>query len=317
MALAWGLLARARSETWWWVAGLDLMPPQVLLPVPLLLAWALRRQGWGWPALNLAVAVAFSATQVGLVLPRPSPAPEVHAVEGPSLRLLTLNADFAGTDPARLATLVQGGGVDVLVLQEALSRDRNAGYEARVRAALPGWFLARHDELITLSRWPLRDTRAVPFPRSPHAVLATTVETPAGPLMVVNTHLPTLGLLPSESDTRLGRSLAERVSRRLAVRRDFVEVVGGLLRDAPGPLVLAGDLNAPPRGELHVRLRSLGLTDAFAAEGTGFGFTHHARLGHSRIDYVWTRGLTTAQASALPDVLSDHRVLTVSLLLIP
>lgn len=32
LALAWGLLARARSETLWPGAVLNLVPPQVLLP---------------------------------------------------------------------------------------------------------------------------------------------------------------------------------------------------------------------------------------------------------------------------------------------
>lgn len=133
LALAWGLLARARSETWWWVAALDLVPPQVLLPVPLLLAWrALRRRNWGWAAFHVAVALAFA---VGAVLPdRLAGA----AQRGAPLRVLTLNADFARADPIRLAALVRRERVDVLALQEALDRDRNAGYEARVRAAFPG-----------------------------------------------------------------------------------------------------------------------------------------------------------------------------------
>lgn len=151
------------------------------------------------------------------------------------------------------------------------------------------------------------------FPNSPHAVLVSSLEVAGQPVTVVNTHLPTLSLLPSSSDTRLGRSLPERVTRRLAVRRDFVEVMARVGRDTSGPLILAGDLNAPPRGELHARLRRLGLTDAFATGGTGSGFTHHARFGHSRIDYVWTRGVQAERAASLPDVLGDHRAVLAEL----
>ncbi|MBB5235451.1 endonuclease/exonuclease/phosphatase family protein [Deinococcus budaensis] len=315
LALAGGLLARAHSETCWWVAVLDLVPPQALLPVPLLLAWrASGRRRWGWAAFNVAVALAFTVGQVGAVLPdRLAGA----AQRGAPLRVLTLNANFAGADPTRLAALVRQERVDVLTLQETLDRGRDAGYGARVQAALPGWSLARHDELVTLARWPLRESRAVTFPSSPHAVLVTSLEVAGRDVTVVNTHLPTLALLPSPSDTRLRRTLPQRVARRLTVRREFVGVVAGLLRGAPGPLILAGDLNAPPRGELHARLHALGLTDAFQAGGTGLGFTHHARFGHSRIDYVWARGVQAERALALPDVLSDHRAVLAELRLAP
>ncbi|GAA5533195.1 endonuclease/exonuclease/phosphatase family protein [Deinococcus aluminii] len=311
LALGWGLLARARSEMWWWVAALDAVPPQVLLPVPLLLAWwALRGRRWVWAGVNVLVAAAFTAAQVGVVLPH---GPSGTGASGTPLRVLTLNTDFAGTDPARLAALARRERVDLLTLQEALGRDREAGYEVRVRAAFPGWTLTRHDELLTLSRRPVLASRVITFPRSPHAVLLTRVWVAGQTVTVVNTHLPTLGLLPSASDTRLGRSLPQRVTRRLSVRRDFVEVVERVLRDAPGPVILAGDLNAPPRGELHARLRALGLTDTFQAGGAGFGFTHHARFGHSRIDSLWTRGPLAERVTPLPDRLSDHRALLAAL----
>ncbi|EYB69699.1 hypothetical protein DEIPH_ctg002orf0008 [Deinococcus phoenicis] len=311
LALAWGLLARARSETWWWVAGLDSVPPQLLLPVPLGLAWAaLRRKRWGWAAWNIAAALVFTVLQVGFVLPRVPPG---KGANGISLRVLSLNADFAGADPLRLAALARRERADLLTLQEALDHDRQAGYETRVRAAFPGWTLTRHDELLTLSRRPVLKSRALTFPHSPHAVLVTTVRVAGQTVTVVNTHLPTLGLLPGASDTRLRRSLPQRVARRLAARRDFVGVVQGVLRTAPGPVILAGDLNAPPRGELHRRLRALGLTDAFPAVGVGFGFTHHARFGHSRIDFLWTAGAAAERSTPLPDVLSDHRALLTEL----
>lgn len=312
LALGWGLLARARSETWWWVAALDVVPPQVWLPVPLALTWAaLRRRSWSLVALNLAALLAFTASQVGFVLPR---LPTETEGSGLPLTVLTLNADFARADPARLAALVRREGVEVLALQEGLDRERRGEeYETRLRAAFPGWTFTRHDELLTLTRLPVLASRAVTFPRSPHAVLVTGVRLSGQTVTVVNTHLPTLGLLASESDRRLRRALPERVERRMAVRRDFVEVVSGVLRAAPGPVVLLGDLNAPPRGELHARLAHLGLSDAFGAAGSGFGFTHAARLGHSRIDYAWARGAGTEHAAPLPDVLSDHRALLVRL----
>ena len=46
LALLWSVLARQYSETWWWVATLDLLPPQLLLPVIAWLIWRTRRSLW-------------------------------------------------------------------------------------------------------------------------------------------------------------------------------------------------------------------------------------------------------------------------------
>lgn len=73
--------------------------------------------------------------------------------------------------------------------------------------------------------------------------------------------------------------------------------------------MLAGDLNAPARGELQGLLRAAHLSDAFRQAGAGFGFTYAARLGFSRLDYVWGDGVVFTQARPLPDRLSDHRPL--------
>lgn len=70
VAVGWGGLARATSESLWWVATIDLMPPQMLLLAFAALAWAAwtgRRPFW--LAWNVVAAAAFLVLQVGLVVP--------------------------------------------------------------------------------------------------------------------------------------------------------------------------------------------------------------------------------------------------------
>jgi endonuclease/exonuclease/phosphatase family metal-dependent hydrolase len=67
----------------------------------------------------------------------------------------------------------------------------------------------------------------------------------------------------------------------------------GLARDlagSRGPLVVAGDLNAPESSPVIQALLGIGLRDAFSIAGRGYGFTHgHSlRLRHDilRIDHI-------------------------------
>lgn len=312
LACGWWWVTRTHAGSWWWAAVLNVIPPQVLLPWPLLLAWwAHRAKKRGWVGLNLLAAAVFTVSVVGLVLPRAE-----RPAAGVPLTFLSLNTNFASTDPERLAQVALREGVQLITLQEAIDpQGRTDEYAARLQAAFPGWSMARYDELVTLSKTPILEFRSVAFPRSAHAVLLTDVRVGGQVVRVVNAHLAAPKILASASDRERGRNLPERMTLTLEIRRDFQKVAGQLLRRDGTPLLLAGDLNAPPRGGVWYQLRSLGLRDAFMQSGRGFGFTHHALFGHSRIDYVWLRGLKANRTRTLGDVLSDHRAVLAGLVL--
>lgn len=313
-SLAWGVLARQWSETWWWLALLDQVPALPMLLLPLLLAFlAARRRKGGWVIWNLGAALAFAVFQAGAVLPRAERLPD-----GAPLTLLTLNTGFASAPPATLAALVARERADLVTLQEGLDRAGKAQpYEAALRRAFPGWTVLRRDELLILTRLPLLGSRTVTFPQTPHSVLLARVRAAGQEVTVVNVHLPSLGLRPDAADLAVGRVLSDRTMRRLVARRELPEVLARLPEAGGGPLLLAGDLGAPPRGELHRNLSALGLRDAFPQAGHWFGLTHHARAPYARTDYVWLRGAQAEDVQALPDLLSDHRALVVRLRLPP
>ena len=312
IACGWWWVTRTHAGSWWWAAVLNVIPPQVLLPLPLLMAWlAFRAKKRGWVVFNLISAAFFTVSVVGFLLPRAEPPPQ-----GTPLTVLTLNTNFAGTDPAGLAQVALREGVQVITLQEALNRQFNPGeYEQNLRAAFPGWSVARYDELLTVSKLPILNVNTVKFPNSAHAVLVTQVRAQGHIVNIVNMHLPAPKLKASTSDTAHGRNLQKRMELTLDIRRDFQKVIGSLIRADQHPLIIAGDLNAPPRGGVWYQLRSLGLRDAFMQAGRGFGFTHHALFGHSRIDYVWLRGAKAQQTRTLRDLLSDHRAVVVKVML--
>ena len=312
LACGWWWVTRTHAGSRWWVAVLNVIPPQVLLPLPLLMAWlAFRTKKRGWVILNILSAAIFTVSVVGFLLPRAE-----RKLNGTPLTFLTLNTNYAGTDPAGLAQVALREGVQVITLQEALNRQLNPGqYEQRLRAAFPGWSVTRYDELVTISKFPILNTKSVKFPNSDHAVFITQIRAQGQIVNIVNTHLPAPKLRASTSDTAQNRNLQERMQLTLDIRRDFQKVIGGIIRTDDHPLIIAGDLNAPPRGGVWYQLRSLGLRDAFMQAGRGFGFTHHALIGHSRIDYVWLRGAKAQQTRTLRDLMSDHRAIVVNIML--
>ncbi len=68
-------------------------------------------------------------------------------------------------------------------------------------------------------------------------------------------------------------------------------------------VILTGDFNAPPTDALSKRFVSAGWTD------TGARYANKPTHGDARIDYVYTRGITTTSGSVLSSTLSDHRPL--------
>ena len=166
-----------------------------------------------------------------------------------------------------------------------------------------------------LSRLPIVQTRAIGLPAAPddefveppssdrelagvryadapigvresRCALQATVMSPAGPLHVVATHLAHIG---SGQRRRQAAALAD--------------LVAGL----EGPVVVAGDLNAPIEAPELEPLAG-GLVDAFAAAGVAAGDVRRASCGTDRIDHVLVRGAVARSCRVVVEAgdASDH-----------
>lgn len=288
----------------WWASPLALVPPQLIVPLPLIvLMLAFRRRAWLLLAANLTVLVMVGWA-AGFNIPAAA------APTGPTLRLVSFNADRGAAGAARIAAVLGELHPDLIALQEAHSL--SGDFTADLIRRFPGWQVARYDELLVLSKFPVLRRQVVPFPNSPHALLQVELNVRGRFLTLIDTHLETALALASVSDARLARSSIVRTERKAAIRRAGIQLLLRQARQAGGPLLIAGDLNLPPRGPLY-RALSAKLTDAFVARGWGFGFTHAARWPHSRIDHVWLSGAQATRVYAAPVVASDHRPLVADL----
>lgn len=104
---------------------------------------------------------------------------------------------------------------------------------------------------------------------------------------------------------RLGLPLAE--SLELTHNKHIMQAATVIanLTDVRGPMILAGDLNMPPRGTAY-RMLAEAFVDAFAAAGTGFGYTYAGGIPWVRIDYILSRGFSTVRAFVPRGTTSDH-----------
>ncbi|MCA1618448.1 MAG: endonuclease/exonuclease/phosphatase family protein [Acidobacteria bacterium] len=92
------------------------------------------------------------------------------------------------------------------------------------------------------------------------------------------------------------------------------------LKDVRGPLIVTGDFNEEPRGQVYELMRAAGFADGWRRAGEGA--TYPADKPAKRIDYVFYRGLGEGRtprddedaAQSVPDTLaSDHRPVVVGL----
>ena len=175
------------------------------------------------------------------------------------LRVATYNLNFGLAGEATTTDAVLGLDVDVLLLQET-----NAAWEdvlsTRLRERFPHqhWIDAEDypaGGLALLSRHPLRDVERSESEIGWFPALAATVETPAGPMRVVDLHLK-----PPVSSA--GSLLVGYFSTPSERAREVRAHLARLLRPDL-PTIVAGDLNEARGGSIDV-LSAAGFDDAVA-----------------------------------------------------
>ncbi len=230
-----------------------------------------------------------------------------------TLRILTYNIHSClGTDGRRLleriAHVVAQLRPDIVALQEVdVNRPRSGNLDQAYRIAhflgmachfYPSFQVAEEQYgNAVLSRFPMRLVKAGPLPGlrrlEPRGALWVAVTWQGMELQVFNTHL---GLLPAD--------------RHLQVRA----LMGPDWLDHPtclGPVILCGDLNAPPRSGLCRRLRGRLADAAAVARHRHLRGTFPSRFPVVRLDHIFVSpGLDVVRvevsSSRLSRMASDH-----------
>jgi endonuclease/exonuclease/phosphatase family metal-dependent hydrolase len=265
----------------------------------------------GLVAAATALALLTSAGAALSSRPQAPPPSGGEAAGAPAVRVLLYNVHM-GFDtrgrfvPATLADVIRAELPDVVVLNEI---DRgwmlDGGHDLlgllASRVGLPHVaFAPAADEVwgnAVLSRYPISSQAWAPLPLGGvpmrRSAMELTLETPHGPVAIVATHLHHL---EDEPEVRLeqARSVAAFVGTRL-----------------PGPVVVAGDLNAVPGAPELAPLEAL-VTDLTGTDAA----TYPSWDPQRRIDHVLgSPGLAGVDASVPASEASDHLGVAVTVLL--
>ena len=117
----------------------------------------------------------------------------------------------------------------------------------------------------------------------------TRIEDARFPVAVYNVHLmtPRDGLQEMRA---WSVDAVEEIMSSAAARLAQVDQLNRDLDRESGPVLLAGDVNAPPESLVLRRLRSTRLQDAFGAAGRGYGYTYghtlRPRWSYMRLDHI-------------------------------
>jgi vancomycin resistance protein VanJ len=305
LAALW-LLTRLLAERLWWTNLLLYLPQAVFLLVPLApLLLAARRRDARAAVLCAAGLLAVAWLCMGWCLPLSAALGRAGgAADHPRVRVLAYNVHGATSGFRRLHRQIERYRPDVLVLSEALGWGNEEEMLAHLRMWLPGWSLLYDGDLCVAARWPEveRETGTLGY-SDDRRKLRMLVEAPFGRFHVAGVHFTTAiwpGHLPG-GWSRLPLFLRHTAS----LRRAQVEDVASWLERRPEPVILAGDFNTPPAGEVYRRLRG-SFGDAFAEAGRGWGFTFPATRPLLRIDYVFHSRHWTALHAETGGGGSDH-----------
>lgn len=316
--LAVGVLAYFRvigPEKWWLTGTLQYLPswplavPGVFLLIPLLLLARRLRGAKGLILAASAVLVLWYAAgpQTGLAIHLTPHAPD--ATQEQPIRVLTYNVKFGHFDTSGAAQQIKDAQPNLVLLQAA--PDVSLGALASVLSPRDGWTVHQSGQYVLASRWRLSDFTDldISFPGSNHHAVRAVLHPPSGPPVTVYTVRfisPRSGLGAVRHRNLIG--MEDNISGRLEEAR----LLARMVQETTGPVLLAGDLNAPSSSLVCRELESAGLRDAWAQAGLGWGYTYgddtKVRHAYVRIDHIMTsREFRVASVSVGDTGGSDHR----------
>ncbi len=279
----------------WWFGALNLYLPQVVWAAPgvLLTILSLRAaRRWVWAPL-LCIAWVLGPIMGLCWSTQGTTAP----AGDPSVRIMTWNVKYGGHSKALqllITDYIAGIGPDVVLLQDA-----GGLLHGPIGHFFRDWNVRSSGEYIIASKLPLEEAevRSIPFFGENHTCLRCRLHVGTETLILYNVHFqsPREGLSAFREVRKQPwylpgavQELEDNVDARLSQAGALREQI----RQEQEPVVVAGDLNSPDASLASALLREVGLHDAFAEGGRGYGYTYGHFVLRRRLPWLgvsWMR----------------------------
>jgi vancomycin resistance protein VanJ len=283
-------------KLWWPLAILDWMLPYTVVITVFFILAAIRLKRY-WIVGLLGATILASAWNIQDIWANGS----INSnAQGKTLTIMTHNAGNGLANPLDLVSVLKNSQADLIGLQEITTKQASAieksledlyPYQILFGAGIPGKGL--------LSKFPILEYRQLHlYPDRPD--LLAVIQVHDSELTVIVAHPP-----PPRVHSN-GIYMNTRTQRQL-------DALLHLATQHNNPVLLMGDFNMTALSDLHARIRSQGLVDAFQVSGQGLGLTLPMRwkkiplLPMARVDYIWHSTHFTSLESWIGDHTgSDH-----------
>jgi endonuclease/exonuclease/phosphatase (EEP) superfamily protein YafD len=299
----------------WWGTGVNMFLPQSIWAIPsvvLLPLTAFRATRWVWlPLLTLLCVLGpmmgfrWNAT--------------VTPPAGIRMRVMTYNIQlWQRANLPSIISEIRAADPDVLCLQDA-----RAGRTTELDEFLKAWHTTSFGQYVIASKLPIADAIVgdISYDEQTHTYLRARIRVGDVRVLVASAHFatPRDALTPFRSPEfwavgvpLIQKNLTQRLKQATALAED--------VRDVKEPVIVAGDLNAPPQSLASRMLTDLGLIDVFAVAGRGYGYTFgHTLLWRKsflRLDRILvSRHFTPITSRVGSAAGSDHRPVIADLVL--
>lgn len=288
LVLGVAVVSRAQAEAHWWSTLLIYLPQVLYLaPAPLVLGIVL----WSRDRRALGVFTGTLLLIGGPIMGAHVPLPSLTPASAPRVRVLEYNIQSGREGFDRVRAQVARFRPDVVVFSEARDWGDERPLQAFLQELFPNWATTTGGDLFIASRWPIRETEASPIsefrfrdPSLDRKKVRAVVEAPFGRFQVAGVHFYTAvyGRTLREQWRHVPAYMQHTGSIRKAQVRDVLEWT----RPIEDPLILAGDFNTPPAGQIYESLAER-FGDSFAERGLGWGYTFQSFRPLLRIDYIF------------------------------
>jgi vancomycin resistance protein VanJ len=292
MLLAITFLNRIGADRFW-LGALNLYLPQFMWVIPgLALALLIFRvdRSWCWLPLLCVLAVLGPVMDGKFYHPRSS-----DAAESLKLRVMTWNIKYGSYRVAPLIEEIARTNPDLLFLQDA-----SGALNGPLREFLGNWQVRAFGQYLIASRYPLSEAEVHELPSfggRKERFLRCRMQLGPAVVSLYNLHLktPRRSLNGFRNARKVPWYLPEAIERfdhNVRTRQLQALCVAGTLGRENGPVLVAGDLNAPDGSLACLTLRKAGLHDAFAEGGVGYGYSYGQLLFKHRLPWLrfsWMR----------------------------